>query len=418
MLVAKRTKYYFLISLLNFFVSSYIHASDAGEILTRIGFSELNQKAIDFSLSDINGNKKSLSGYKGKWIWLVFWAPWCMPCRGEMQELEKLYQNLRDENFIVIGVSASQKNDILDFIKSNNISFPNFVDTLNVSKIYHASSIPVIYAISPEFTILGVMRGAGVSYTQINQIKELLSSKIPPINLEEKDSVDLPQSIAPPSIDLLIDKESAFLNEPVTAKIKIEWKGSSEKYVIKVPEIKLPDGVTMSEIRSTSSATSEGTSLLYLFDLKAKKAGSYQIGPIELEYAPRSGGSSEHTRIEGVTFEWKKKSFKTYFIALFIMLIVGIILLILFSRKKKVVKTKSDWPQKVNTLRSQKIHLTKNEYVSRLIGLMLEKNPSDKNLSQLLENIKYGSMSLTEEELRHYEKILDKLIKEEGDNET
>ena len=49
-------------------------------------------KAIDFKLKDLDGKEVSLSDLKGKKVFLNFWATWCPPCKAEMPEIEKLYQ--------------------------------------------------------------------------------------------------------------------------------------------------------------------------------------------------------------------------------------------------------------------------------------------------------------------------------------
>jgi thiol-disulfide isomerase/thioredoxin len=48
-------------------------------------------KAINFTLKDINGEEVKLMDYRGKIVFLNFWATWCPPCRDEMPSMEKLY---------------------------------------------------------------------------------------------------------------------------------------------------------------------------------------------------------------------------------------------------------------------------------------------------------------------------------------
>ena len=54
--------------------------------------------AIDFAVVDMNGKEGKLSDYKGKVLFIDFWATWCMPCLGEMpffNELSKKYSNVQ-----------------------------------------------------------------------------------------------------------------------------------------------------------------------------------------------------------------------------------------------------------------------------------------------------------------------------------
>jgi len=55
----------------------------------------VGEAARDFSLPDSSGNLVSLSNYRGKIIFLNFWATWCGACRGEMASLESLYREIQ-----------------------------------------------------------------------------------------------------------------------------------------------------------------------------------------------------------------------------------------------------------------------------------------------------------------------------------
>ena len=60
--------------------------------------------APDFSLVDLNGETVTLEQFKGKVVFLDFWAPWCVPCRDELPELDKLYKKYKQDGFEFIGI--------------------------------------------------------------------------------------------------------------------------------------------------------------------------------------------------------------------------------------------------------------------------------------------------------------------------
>ena len=64
--------------------------------------------APQFTLVDQNGVSHSLSDYKGKTIFLNFWATWCPPCKAEMPEIQSLYEDWKGKyrRLIVLGVAA------------------------------------------------------------------------------------------------------------------------------------------------------------------------------------------------------------------------------------------------------------------------------------------------------------------------
>ena len=76
--------------------------------LAKIGITPLNQAPINFNLQDLSGKEHQLKDYQGKWIWLVFWATWCGPCQYELPTLESLFQEFKNDNFTVLGVSVDQ----------------------------------------------------------------------------------------------------------------------------------------------------------------------------------------------------------------------------------------------------------------------------------------------------------------------
>jgi thiol-disulfide isomerase/thioredoxin len=66
--------------------------------------------AKDFSATDLNGRKFTLSDLKGKYILIDFWASWCVPCRKSMPHVKELYARYKDKGLEIIGVSDDDNN--------------------------------------------------------------------------------------------------------------------------------------------------------------------------------------------------------------------------------------------------------------------------------------------------------------------
>ena len=66
----------------------------------------------DLELTDQFGNTHTLADYKGKVVFLNFWATWCGPCRNEMPDIQKLYEEYSaqgaDAQVVILGVAGRE----------------------------------------------------------------------------------------------------------------------------------------------------------------------------------------------------------------------------------------------------------------------------------------------------------------------
>lgn len=83
---------------------------DLSHRLTRIASP---QPAKNFTFKDLDDKTHSLSDYRGKVVLVNYWATWCPPCRREMPSLERLYQKLKGEAFMVLAVDQWESYDVV-----------------------------------------------------------------------------------------------------------------------------------------------------------------------------------------------------------------------------------------------------------------------------------------------------------------
>ncbi len=114
--------------------------------------------APDFELPDLTEQDVRLSDYRGKVVFLNFWATWCKPCKEEMPSMEVLYRQFKDDGLVVLAVSIDRvttKDDIPPFVKSMDLSFPVLIDSWGqTDKRYKLMGVPETYIIDQE----GVLR--------------------------------------------------------------------------------------------------------------------------------------------------------------------------------------------------------------------------------------------------------------------
>lgn len=110
--------------------------------------------APDFELPNLKDETVRLSDFRGKVVFLNFWATWCKPCREEMPSMEVLYQNFEKDGLVILAVSIDRvttKDDIPPFVKSLNLTFPILVDSWGqTDKRYKLMGVPETYIIDQQ----------------------------------------------------------------------------------------------------------------------------------------------------------------------------------------------------------------------------------------------------------------------------
>lgn len=80
--------------------------------------------APNFTVTDLLGNKVSLSDYKGRPVWLNFWGSWCPPCRAEMPDIQTAYAQLQPKGVVLLAVSLDEPAvNAAAFAYRNNATF-------------------------------------------------------------------------------------------------------------------------------------------------------------------------------------------------------------------------------------------------------------------------------------------------------
>ncbi len=102
-------------------------------------------------LQDLSGNVYSLEDFRGKTIFLNFWATWCPPCIAEMPGIEALFQKTDSDKVVFVMVSVDEDPAKVEkFLKQNSYSFPVYFLIGSLPKVYHNNSIPRTYVLNPE----------------------------------------------------------------------------------------------------------------------------------------------------------------------------------------------------------------------------------------------------------------------------
>jgi len=122
---------------------------------------ERGNLAPDFELPTLDGEQVFLSDYFGKPILLNFWASWCAPCRAEIPDMQKFYED-QDVEVVAVNLTTSEhsKDNVPEFVDEFGMTFPVLLDEQGTaSTIYQIQPIPTTYLIDSEGIIHNIAYG-------------------------------------------------------------------------------------------------------------------------------------------------------------------------------------------------------------------------------------------------------------------
>jgi peroxiredoxin len=141
----------------------------AGRVLSvEAAFKELDlirpsrQKlAEDFTLSTPKGKKIKLSDYRGKLVFMNFWATWCPPCREEMPAMQRLWEQQKDNGLVILAISLDSDPDVVpSFVKNHGFTFPVLVDPkMATANVYGVRALPSSFIIDRQGNMTALALG-------------------------------------------------------------------------------------------------------------------------------------------------------------------------------------------------------------------------------------------------------------------
>jgi peroxiredoxin len=133
------------------------------DLFEDIGIAKISPAAgpVDFELMTFDEETVRLSDFRGKIVFLNFWATWCYPCRIEMPAMENLHMQMKDYDFVMVAIGLKESaQQIRSFFEEKKLTFTSLVDPEGkVAKQFRIASIPTTLIVNKKGIVIGAALG-------------------------------------------------------------------------------------------------------------------------------------------------------------------------------------------------------------------------------------------------------------------
>ena len=132
------------------------------EIDTTKNIDQFPDADFNLQVKTLDGNLVNMKDYKGKVIFLNFWATWCMPCVAELPSIDKLYNQFKNENIVFLLISNEKTEKVISYKTRKKYAVPFYIIDEDgfIPQQYFSQSIPATFIINKEGKVVKASIGA------------------------------------------------------------------------------------------------------------------------------------------------------------------------------------------------------------------------------------------------------------------
>ena len=113
--------------------------------------------APGFDLPSLSGGTVDLKNYRGKVVFINFWATWCATCKVEMPSMQKVYDRFKDQGLEMLTICVDKDQSLIQpFMDEYQLTFPVLLDPESsvAKKDYKTTGVPETFIVNKHGIIV------------------------------------------------------------------------------------------------------------------------------------------------------------------------------------------------------------------------------------------------------------------------
>ena len=138
-------------------------------------------KVGDWDFKTLDGKTVTFSDFRGKVVFLNFWATWCVPCVEEMPGIQRLIKKMKDEDVAFLLITDEKEEKVRRFLEKHQLDLPIYVRGKKGPKMFKTKRLPITYILDRQGKIAMRRTGSTEWDDQVceNFIRDLVKVKTP-----------------------------------------------------------------------------------------------------------------------------------------------------------------------------------------------------------------------------------------------
>ncbi len=136
----------------------------------------LDKEAPDFRVRGLDGKYYQLSDFRGRPVWINFWATWCPPCRAENPDIQETYEENKDDGLVLLALSIGEDADTVGgYVKRTGLTYTVALDqSTAIAAQYRIVGIPTHFFVDRDGILREWRIGSMSKKTMEKKVNEIM----------------------------------------------------------------------------------------------------------------------------------------------------------------------------------------------------------------------------------------------------